>query len=475
MKKYIIVLLTIVIMSCDDQLDLNPLSQSSVGNFYKTEADIEQAVVAAYDALQSEGQYGQNFMFFMEIRSDNATVESPTNSSGVFGEFDLFSITPGNSVVGRAWNDCFEGIQRCNIVLNRIESIDMDASLKSIRIGEMKFVRGLTYFNLVRLWGDVPLVITETEDPFDAFDVGRTSVSQIYTQIINDLSDAINALPDTQSEAGRATKGAANTLLGKVYLTLGDYSNAETALRNVLGKYSLQGSYQDIFGIANENNAESIFEIQFQSGFGSILDGGEGSPYPNLVAPVGTGQDLLNGVGQAKGENIPTNDLFNIYSINDQRRDVAIGSTGTIFYAKKLIAPPSADFDSDVNVIVLRYADVLLMLAEVLNEQGYVADGEAFDLLDQVRNRAGLTTALTSADLTDQSSFRDMILNERRREFASENHRWFDLLRTGRALEVMNASTSVFSVGEHQLLYPLPLSAIDAMNNPEIFPQNPGY
>ena len=470
MKTYIRIttlLFTALAISCEDRLDISPISNVSVDIFYKTADDIEQAVVAAYDALQDEGQYGFNFMMYMEIRSDNASVESPTNVGGEYGDIDLFQLSPGNSRLNDSWNSCYRGIQRCNIVLNRINDVDMDASIRATRSGEVKFIRALTYFNLVRLWGDVPLVITETEDPFDLFSVGRSTVAEVYDQIITDLNEAINDLP-ISNDVGRATKGAAQALLGKVHLTLGNWSEAVTVLNAVNG-YTLNPNFEDNFGIANENGPESIFEVQFQAG------NGEGSPYPNQVAPVGSADELLNGIGSQRGENIPTDWVFDSFEDGDLRRETTIGRfNDAINYAIKLIDIPAQDFDSDLNIIVMRYADVLLMTAEALNEQNYTADGEAFALLNQIRDRAGLN-ALTSTDLPDQNSFREAIHEERRHELVSENHRWFDLIRTGRAVEVMNASTSAFTVSEFQLLFPIPLSAIDAINDASIFPQNPGY
>ncbi len=469
MKKIIgtILILGSLMTACHSELDLAPVSEVTADNFYQKATDIEQGVVAAYDGLQSQGLYGQNYMFFMEIRSDNATVESPTNSGGVFGEFDLFSLSASNSVIERCWNDTYETISRCNIVLDRIDEIeDLSSERNNVLKGELKFIRALVYFNSVRIWGGIPLVTTTFSNSFDAFSVGKSSVNEVYSQIITDLTDAVNVLP-AANEEGRATKGAANGLLGKVHLTLGNTSEAINALRAVTG-YTLLAAYEDNFGLDNENSDESIFEIQFQAG------NGEGSPYPNLVAPVGSGEVLLGGVGEQKGENIPTNDLYASFEDGDVRRDISIGDLGTIKYASKLIAPPSNNRDSDVNIIVLRYADILLMLSEALNMQSYVADGEAFDLLNQVRNRAGLAS-LTSSDLPDQASLSEAILAERRHEFVSENHRWFDLVRTGRAIEVMNASTTVFTVSEAQLVYPIPQSAVDTMNDPTLLGQNPGY
>lgn len=476
----IVVVFPILFGSCEDNLEINPISNVSVDAFFKNASDIEQAVVATYDALQEEGQYGFNFMFLMEIRADDAFVESPTNNGGVQGDIDLFQLTPGNGLIQNSWNSCYRGIQRCNIVLNRIDGVDMDASVKATRIGEVKFVRALTYFNLVRLWGDVPLVTTATQDPFELFSVGRSPVSEVYSQIVTDLNDAIANLPGS-NDVGRANRGAAQALLGKVHLTIGNWPEAASVLQQVSG-FSLQPNFADNFGIANENGQESMFEVQYQGGLGSILDNdlednsGEGSPFPNQVAPVGSGGELLNGIGNQRGENIPSNDLFDSFETGDLRRDVSIGilSNGVTRYASKLIDIPTLDNDSDLNIIVLRYSDVLLMWAEALNEQSYIADGQAFDLLNQIRNRAGLPS-LTSVELPDQSSFRDAVLTERRHEFVSENQRWFDLVRTGRAVQTLNASTNAFTVSDFQLIYPLPLEAIDAINDPAIFPQNPGY
>lgn len=466
-SKLIVLALGLVFFGCADRLEIAPPSNVSVDVFYQTSDDIEQAVVAAYDALQNEGQYGFNFMMYMEIRSDNASVESPTNVDGEYGDIDLFQLSSGNTRLASSWNSCYEGIQRCNIVLNRIGNVDMDESAKTIRSGEVKFIRALTYFNLVRMWGDVPLVTTETTDPFDAFAIGRSSIADVYDQIITDLDEAVAVLPAT-SDAGRATSGAAKTLLGKVHLTLENWDEAVSTLSGITG-YTLNANFGDNFGIANKNSPESIFEVQFQSGVS------EGSPYPNQVAPVGSADSLLNGIGSQRGENIPSSLLYNSFETGDLRRDLSIGIfNGTINFAVKLIDIPLADYDSDLNVIVFRYADVLLMRAEALNEQGYAADGEAFDLLNQIRNRAGLAD-LTSVELPNQDSFREAVTEERRHEFVSENHRWFDLIRTGKAMEVMNASTSAFSVLAHQLLFPIPLSALDAINNPEIFDQNDGY
>lgn len=454
--------------ACSEEIQLSPISQKGIGDFYNTPEQIEEAVVGVYDGLQSIGQYGEFFVYLMEIRSDNSRQQSTTSSGGVFGDVELFRIEADNNVVDVVWRDCYEGIQRCNIVLNRIESIANNPK-KNLQIGEAKFIRALTYFNLVRLFGDVPLVTIEYDDPFEAFNLGRTPKAAVYTQIVKDLTEAALALDDEAFRLGGATKNAAYALLGKVHLTLGNIPEALSALRNVSG--TLLPNYADNFGIENENSAESLFEVQFQKG-----GLGEGSSYANLFAPFGA-TELTGGIGTTQGTNIPTQDLYNSYEANDLRREVTIGRASTgVFYAKKYVDTPTLDRDGENNFIVSRYADVVLMLAEVLNEEGYVADGEAFDLLNSIRNRAGIAS-LTSTELVDQSRFRDAVLNERQWELAFENHRWFDLVRTNKAIEVMNAHTSetgtIETVTTAKLLFPIPQSQIDATNGK--IAQNPGY
>lgn len=453
--KFIIVI--VFLSSCsEEKIQLSPISQENSGNFYKTPEQIEQAVVAVYDGLQSNGEYGQAFIYLMEVRSDNSRQQSTTSSGGIYGDIDLFRVEATNNVIDLAWKSCYKGIQRCNIVLNRIESVGNNPK-KNVQIGEAKFVRALTYFNLVRLFGDVPLVIKEYDDPFEAFNLGRTPSTEVYTQIIKDLTEAIQSLDNKAIRPGGVTKNSAYALLGKVQLTLGNFTEAITALKSVSGKFLT--SYGGNFGIANENSAESLFEIQFKKG-----GTGEGSPYANLFAPFGA-TELIGSIGTTLGDNLPTKDLYDSYQVNDLRRSVTIGTASTgVLYTKKYLDTPSSDRDGGNNFIVLRYGDVMLMLAEALNEKEYVADGEAFALLNQIRNRAGVNL-LSATDLVDQKSFRQAIANERRWELAFENHRWFDLVRTGKAIEVMNAHKSETgvhkTVTQNDLVYPIPQSQID--------------
>lgn len=473
----LIIFLCILATSCsEDFIEIAPISEQSLDNFFKSAEDIEQAVAGAYDALQSDGQYGgvSGFNHFMEVRADNSYNTNTTQNSGTRAAFDNFSVDVSNPWLNNTWSSCYDGINRCNIILNRIDDIDMDASTKTARKGELHFIRALTYFNLVRIWGEVPLVTAERENVFDAFEDTRASVDAVYVQIVQDLNEAINELPlKGDTEAGRANKGAAQALLGKVYLTRGQWNEAANFLDDVIssGEYALEADFNKIFDRANEYGIESIFEVSF------------------LENTNGEGNSIESPDNPNEANNKPSPNYFALVDKqladhpNDVRPDATIdtiavnGSTVNAFSGKfQGSAFQGADGSFGFNIIVLRYADVLLMLAEALNEQGYEADGRAFDLLNEVRIRAGAGT-YSSADLPNQQSFSEAIDLERRLELAFENHRWFDLVRTGRALEVMNnaigASALNFTMQPHQVLYPIPQAQIDASAG--VITQNTGY
>jgi len=466
--------LCFLVACSEEELNLAPISNANTANFYTSAKDINQAVVAAYDALQDRAQYGQNFLYYMESRGDNAEVEDIVKGTGDEGNIDLFREIPASPLLNNTWISCYACIQRCNAVLNRITNVAMDEKEKANRIGEVKFIRALTYFNMVRIWGQVPLITKELESVDEAYALGKDNIDAIYSTIIKDLLDAATTLPPTyaKTEAGRVTKGAALTLLGKVYLTLKNYQEAVTTLKQVVtaGTYTLLPNYAEVFDVAKENGAESIFEIQFLKG--GI---GEGGIHARLTAPLGNAT-LTGSVGNGIGDNLPTKNLLSQFDSTDARLFVTIARLpDKRLYTTKYLDKPFVINDDSRNVIVLRYADVLLMLAEALNELGYTANGDAFTLLNQVRTRAKLKP-YTTANLADQASFRLAIEKERRLELALENHRWFDLVRTGRALEVMNSYPelrTVLKVKEHQLLFPIPQGQVDV--NPGKITQNPGY
>lgn len=466
--KYIVLLVVIVfITACENDLNTAPEDSFTTGSFYKNESDIEAAVNAAYGGLQKNGLYAFNYHILMETRSDNTFEEEPSNSGG-FGDVDLFNRVTTNGVFRQTWVDSYVTIQAANIVLNRIDAIpDMDNSLKNIRKGEMKFIRALVYYNLVNLYGGIPLVLQETTNPTDYFGQGRASVQEIFDQIIIDLNEASSSLTES-NDIGRANRGAALLLLAKAYLTLGNAVEAETALRAING-YTFINTYADLFGISNENNAASIFEVQFQSG---VNGGEEGSSFASKF----TSQKNPG----SKGNNIITQDLLNSFEAGDLRRNEIIQDplNPTVYISTKYIDNTRTLVDDgDNNVIVFRYADVLLSLAEALNAKGYVANGEAFDLINRIRTRAGLPN-LISATITNQQQFKEALLKERRHEFFYENHRWFDLKRLGNPVQVMNNHFAGFvglniTIDQNDLLLPIPLDQLNS--DPGSMEQNPGY
>tara|TARA_R110002072_G_scaffold80227_3_gene184541 strand:- start:477 stop:1865 length:1389 start_codon:yes stop_codon:yes gene_type:complete len=457
----------VLFTACENDLDTAPEDRFTTGSFYKNASDIEAAVNAAYGGLQKNGLYAFNYHILMETRSDNTFEEEPSNSGG-FGDVDLFNRVTTNGVFRQTWVDSYVTIQAANIVLNRIDAVsDMDSALKEIRNGEMKFIRALVYYNLVNLYGGVPLVLEETTNPTDYFGQGRASVQEIFDQIILDLSDASSSLPES-NDIGRANKGAAFLLLGKAHLTIGNATEAETAFRAING-YTFVNTYADLFGISNENNAASIFEVQFQSG---VNGGEEGSTFASKF----TSQKNPG----SKGNNIITQDLLNSFETGDLRRNEIIQDPldPTVYISTKYVDNSRTLVDDgDNNAIVFRYADVLLSLAEALNLKGYVADGEAFDLINRIRTRAGLPN-LTSVTITNQQEFTEALLKERRHEFFYENHRWFDLKRLGDPVQVMNIHFASFvglniTIDQNDLLLPIPLDQLNS--DPGSMEQNPGY
>ena len=266
---FLIVIVLIGLGSCDDELDIVPITEKAANSFFSNEQEIESAISGAYAQLQNNGLYGLDLIGVGEIPGEDSFEEIAANDGGRFGQLDDFSTNPGNDLVGAIWEESYRGIQRANTVLNRISDIEFEnPAIKTNRIGEMKFVRALLYFNLVRLYGDVPLVIEETASPFDFFGQGRTPSNEVYARIITDLTDAIQELPATKSP-GRPAVGAAQALLADVQMTQGDFSGALANLEAVVNsaQYDLMPSTSEIFGMANEGNAEILFEIQYASGF----------------------------------------------------------------------------------------------------------------------------------------------------------------------------------------------------------------
>lgn len=442
-----------VLASCTKELDQQPITSKSLANFLTTETEVEEYVNAVYGTLQLNGLYGLYLPAIGEIPSDNTFDEVPANDGGMYGQLDQFTTVASNGMLSDLWKNSYQGIQRANTVLNRIDAISYTAStVKQARKGEMHFIRALLYFNMVRVFGDVPLVIKETTNPNEFFGQGRNNKDAVYTQIVSDLNSAIQELPVTTATPGKVVKTAAQSLLGKVYLTLGKFAESKAVLADVVasGRHQLLSEPADIFALSNKNNNEIIFAVQFASG---INGNSEGSSAYQQFSPSGT-------ISGAKGHNLPTKSFYQLYSSTDKRKTAYVGITaaGTPF-STKLKASTTTPVDGGSNFVVLRYADVLLMLAEDENELGNPEPAKIY--LNMVRKRAGLT----DAGQQSQVDVRAAISFERRLELIGEGHRWFDLLRTGTAVSVMNAWFSAQNITtritDRDLLQPIPQDQID--------------
>ena len=446
-------------------LDLTPEMSNVVNNYYKDAEQLRKGVNSAYGLLQAEGQYKIANLVLGELPSDNTWDEVPANDNGNYGQLDLFSMTSANTVIDKAWSHTYKGIQQCNVILNRVDGIgDMTEAEKTQIKGEMYFLRGLMYFNLVRIFGDVQLVLKETTNPNDFFGQVRTPKDEVYKQIIKDLTDAFTTLPEKAAERGRATKGAAAGILGKVYLTLGDYDDSLKYLQEVekLG-YELLEEPADVFDVNNKGNKEIIFDVQFESG---INGNSEGSNAFQYFSPSGS-------VSGARGHNLPTKEVYGLFSDNDKRKPVYfIVTKNGVIGTGKLKQTSATVGDGGSNTIVLRYADVLLMMAECYAEKNNAL--MANEYLKSIRERAGIP----AVSIEDISALKDEIALERRKELVNEGHRWFDLVRTGKGVEVMNAyfdRTPGFDgikISELNYVQPVPQGQIDADPATK---QNEGY
>jgi hypothetical protein len=440
-----------------------------VKDFYQNANDIETAVNGAYQSLHL---IYDNYYFFGEVRSDNTTIQTFVINNA---DIDEFSMSTANTNVAQIWEACYIGISRINTILNRIGPIEMGDQLKQRYIGEMKFLRGYIYFELARLFGGVPIVLNEVNDPQEGFSHARAELSEVYDQIEQDLLEAIEALDPsyTGADVGRATSGAARALLAKVYLTQGDNDQAVTQLEDVVSsdQYELLPNYGDVFAVDNANNAEILFSVHYQGG-----GTGTGSPFTNLFAPKTAGE-IITGIGQAVGQNVPEQGLLDAYEEGDLRFEATINMGFTNAdgefvedpYTTKFLDQGMVNaFDASNNWPVIRYSDVLLMYAEALGEST-----EAYGYINRVRERAGLA----EIDQNAPGSFTDKLLQERRVELAFEGHRWFDLVRLDQFVSVMNAEGTVphtqgNTVEEFHRVFPVPQQEIDV--NPNIS-QNDGY
>ena len=472
--------------SCKKFLDSTPISAISASEFFKTPADFEQAMAGTYAGFAQVYQGNGYYALLTDLHADN-TSEFVLGGDGNEAKMDIdrFTITADNEHVTAFWQYSYTLIARANSILINIDGSSLDQGLKDEYKGQSKTLRALAYFNMVRLYGAVPLVTEPVTNINASYLVARSSVDDVYAQIITDLMDAAALLPDTYdaSMTGKITQGAAQGLLGEVYLTRKQYPEAVAAFKSVVdaNRYSLLNNYADLWKAGMQGNLESILMVQYKTGEAYL-----GSNLPNHFAPTGS-EGSLTATGGSYGFNQPTEDIANAYNAGDSRRNnIADSYTNTesvVVPAKYIRGYVEREvgngyLDSGADWYILRYADVLLMYAEALNEANQGPTGDAIDAINLVRVRAGLAPI----GALSYSAFQAEVYDQERLESPFEGNRWFDLLRTGRALTVMNSKVSTpgsnstigisAPIQEFQLLLPIPL--IVTTTSP-VIEQNPGY
>lgn len=501
MKKYIkyigLLLIGVTSFSCNKILDPEPEGQVALEELFTTEEGLITGVNGVYQPMQPIFQ-GTMIQLAGRSSDDGWTWRKETES-------DIFNIDEAFGLIQTTWENHYQGITRANTVLESMTKVEEFSSqeMKSIMEGQCKFMRAFYYFNLVRFYGGVPLIVEEIKTPSDA-ELPRASIEEVYAQIKLDLGEAISLLPTAYTggsgrEVGRATKYAAMALLATVNLELEEWSAVVSNTAGIIGKGSLLENYADNFNGSNENGPGSIFEVQF-GGETAATTGNFRNTFapPSMQGGAATlpTDDRLNGEG---GSLSSGKGIAQEYEAGDLRFDVNLAHydlenflfpdqpQGSLLFVNKYLnevdQPPN---QSTWNYPVIRYADVLLMRAEALNELGYSPNGEAFGLLNQIRTNAGLPMHDAST-LGSQDAFRMAIRKERRVELAFETKRYFDLNRWGILQETIQFQMDIRGeltfpsnrlithpiTGKSYYLYPIPL--VEFSNNANIQEQNPGY
>ncbi len=492
-----IVSFVICLSGCKKILEPKPIGLSVLDNVYVNEAGAIEGINAAYQPLT--GMHNSNLQILVDLASDDAYIWRAET------QHKEFKADYSDPVVGQFWSLSYQGINNCNVVINRVPSLifNNDPKIKDIILGQAYFLRALYFYNLVRLFGGVPLLLKETTTVKEATRE-RTVIKDLYAQIVKDLETSAGLLPNSTDysgsvgrEKGRASKGSANALLAAVHLTLENWQDAKNATEKVItsGNYNLFPNYSSNFYGTNENGIESVFEVQY---------GNAGSPtsnlnsffgHPSLVqgnaayAHIATSNVLDKGFPGASGGGVG---IVEEFESGDVRKNVSISyynfTVGVVLGSglpdplinKYFMGKAFPLNVSPVNYPVIRYAEVLLIRAEALNELG-AANAEAINIINNsIRKRAGLS-ALPETITSNQDSFRKAIWKERRTEMAFESKRLFDLNRTGRTVERLAAQKIIINpakiskhpiTGKNHYLYPIPFSEVST--NP-LVTQNPGY
>jgi len=497
-KKISILGLFLNFMLACTNLDEEPLGLLAPQSFFKTQSDAEAAVMGGYSWLASEYLYGRKLLVTLQYASDMCDIGDIGTASRRI-EINNFTANSNNEMVSNMWPIFYQVISAANAAISGIPGIDMNEDYKNQLIAEAKMIRALCYFYMVRLWGDIPYIGEFITDPNAIKDITKTPVSEIYEFIIADCEDGVKYLPDTYPKGirSRPTKGSAKTMLASVYLTLKDYTKAAQYAEDVINNasaygYDLMGDYQDLWKADLGNHKEQIWAVDFK---GSL----QGN-YPQQVDFMAPMTGVRDADMQGWSALVASPGVYDSFDDRDYRKKVSFLTETSIkgvlvpytqfrwpriHIAKWCLYPgSSATKDgtlSDHNYNIYRYAEVLLIAAEAINEAG-APNAKAYEYINKVRARArnfGGTQTNFPDDLQSgmsQSEFRAAVREERRVELAFEWKRWFDIKRWDIGTEVFTGPNSYEPHPNFQkshYLLPLPQDELD--RNPNLLPQNPGY
>jgi len=483
--------------SCENLLDVSDSIIIEGEDVPKTEKDLTALLMGSYAGMRKPLN---NEWMLTELRSDNSYQYSQNTASTVnleLNDLDMYRPMTTNTLVYRYWVDVYENIKNVNLVLNYLDLVTNPVTRRQIE-GEARFIRAYHYYNLVQLYGPVPLVVKYVSAN-DAKKINRSPVEDVYAQIVDDLKfgaadnytgedgeEISGNLPTAydSENLGRITRWSAKTLLAKMYLLTKKYPEAKSLLIDIKDKsgHKLLPSFADVFSTISEMTSETIFAIRFKANVG-----GQGSPFANRFSPASSGDKYI--IGDGNSYNYPSQDFLDaVFESGDARKDITVDAKNR--FVKKYFSKVKMKDDAENDWQVLRFSDVLLMLAEVYNETEGPAN--AIPLILQVRQRAGLDTDKATLPISSQSDCRLALERERRAEFAFENQRYYDLVRTNRLVAVLDAQffntergwysnygagtlgPTFATIPTEKILLPIPQKEIDTSTE-FILTQNLGY
>jgi hypothetical protein len=482
-------LLSLFFTGCDDFLTEIPLDAYSVDGKYKTQDDFVQAIAGVYSRNQLLYNDHAGWYSRVVLRSD----DSRTGGAYTYGFTEFTENSVDVTFLNSAWKELYKIISFSNIILSRIDDGNFtDANLRNHIKGEAYMFRGYAYWTLGWQFGGVPLydkpVTTE-----EVLQIKRSTQAETFDFAIEDYKRAIELLPEawTGSHIGRVTKYAAEGMLARLYMFRSEFSQAKPYLADIMasGRYAKEANYMHCFSDDHDNGVERVWSVQFMGG-----QSGEGQSHSSSMLPQGVSNPnpYMPFAGYASAVRVSEN-MVVAYEPGDLRKEISIATGLTIDglldvvsywcikYAYDIAYAPKVQGDWANDINILRYTDVEMMYAEVLNEEGYNSNGDAFRIINEVRARAGLAP-IDPAIVSDREKFREALKRERQVEFCWEGLRWLDLIRWGDVVDVMNEhfmhpdeGNGRYHMESHQILFQIPFDQLSRYNNTDILWQNPGY